>query len=134
LPSGDDKLDSQGAVVMKEVDDGGNSGILLRGSDQAEVNICCYPVGSGEIPAIRKNKELPAAIRAAVTPKEVADSRLGQWNRFIITLKGDRATVVLNNKTIIENAQLPGLPGRGPIGLQHHNEVVEFSNIFIREL
>jgi len=134
LPSGDDQLDDKGQVVMREVDDAGNSGILLRGSEDAQINICCYPVGSGEITAFRTNKQLPAVVRAAVTPKEVADARLGQWNRFLITLKGDRVSVVFNGKSIIENAQLPGIASRGPIGLQHHNEVVEFSNLFIREL
>lgn len=134
LASGDDKVDDKGQVVMREVDDAGNSGILLRGSEEAQLNICCHPVGSGEITAFRTNKQLPAAARAAVTPKEVADAPLGKWNRFLITLKGDRVTVVLNSKTIIENAQLPGIPSRGPIGLQHHNEVVEFANLFIREL
>jgi len=134
LPSGENKLDEKGQPVMKEVDDAGNSGILLRGSEDAQVNICCYPVGSGEITAFRTNKQLPASVRAAVTPKEVADAPLGKWNRFLITLKGDRVTVVLNDKTIIDKAQLPGIPSRGAIGLQHHNEVVEFSNIFIREL
>jgi hypothetical protein len=134
LPSGEDKLDEKGEVVMREVDDAGNSGILLRGSEDAQINICCYPVGSGEITAFRTNKQLPPEIRAAVTPKEVADAKLGQWNRFIISLKGDRVTVVLNNKKILENAQLPGIAKRGPIGLQHHNEVVEFGNLFIREL
>jgi len=134
LPNGDDKLDDKGEVVMREVDDAGNSGILLRGNEDAQINMCCYPVGSGEITAFRINKQLSAAMRAAVTPKEVADAPLGKWNRFLITLKSDRVTVVLNDKTIIENAQLPGIPSRGPIGLQHHNEVVEFGNLFIREL
>jgi hypothetical protein len=69
-----------------------------------------------------------------VTPKEVADTKLGAWNRFVITLQGDRVSVVLNNKKIIDRAQLPGLAQRGPIGLQHHNEIVEFANLFIREL
>jgi hypothetical protein len=134
LPNGDDKLDEKGEVVMREVDDAGNSGILLRGNEDAQINICCYPVGSGEITAFRTNKQLPAAVRAAVTPKEVADAKLNQWNRFVITLKGDRVSVVLNGKRIIEDAQLPGIASRGPIGLQHHNEVVEFANMFIREL
>jgi hypothetical protein len=134
LPSGDDKLDENGQVLMREVDDAGNSGILLRGMEDAQINICCYPVGSGEITAFRTNKQLPASVRAGVTPKEVADAPLGKWNRFLITLKGERITIVLNGKTIIENAELPGIPQRGPIGLQHHNEVVEFANLFIREL
>jgi len=134
LPSGDDKLDADGKPVMVEVDDAGNSGILLRGSEEAQINICCYPVGSGEITAFRTNKQLPPEVRAAVTPKERADAPLGKWNRFVITMKGDRVSVQLNGKPIIDNAQLPGVTPRGPIGLQHHNEVVEFGNIFIREL
>jgi hypothetical protein len=99
-----------------------------------QINMCCYPVGSGEITAVRVNKQLPAAVRAGVTPKEVADAKLGKWNRFIITLKGDRVSIVLNEKKIIDNALLPGIAAKGPIGLQHHNEVVEFANLFIREL
>lgn len=134
LPSGDELLDPQGQVVMREVDDAGNSGILLRGNEDAQINICCYPVGSGEITAFRTNKALPAEVRAAVTPRKVADAPLGRWNRFHITLRQDRVTVVLNGEMIIENAQLPGLPARGPIGLQHHETVVEFANLFIREL
>jgi hypothetical protein len=134
LPTGEDKLDASGQVEMREVDDAGNSGILLRGSEDAQINICCYPVGSGEITAFRVNKELPASVRQGVTPKEVADAPLGKWNRFVITLKGDRITVVLNEQRIIEDAQLPGIASRGPIGLQHHNEVVEFANLLIREL
>jgi hypothetical protein len=91
-------------------------------------------VGSGEITAFRTNKQLPAEVRAGVTPKEVADAALGKWNRFVITMQDDRVTIDLNGKRIIENAQLPGVPKKGPIGLQHHNEAVEFANLFIREL
>ena len=53
---------------------------------------------------------MPPEVRAGVTPKVKADKPLGQWNRFVITMKGDRLTVVLNGKTVIENAQLPGVP------------------------
>jgi len=134
LPTGDDQTDAKGEIVMREVDDAGNSGIFLRGSEDAQINMCCYPVGSGEITAFRTNKQLSAAVRAAVTPTEVADAPLGKWNHFLITLKGDRVTVLLNNKPILTDAQLPGIPARGPIGLQHHNEIVEFANLFIREL
>jgi hypothetical protein len=134
LPNGDDKTDDKGQVVMQEVDDAGNSGILMRGSQDAQVNICCYPSGSGDITVFRKNKQLPPAVRASATPKAVADAPLGKWNRFVITLKGDRVSVMLNGKKVIEDAQLPGIAARGPIGLEHHNEVVEFGNLFIREL
>jgi hypothetical protein len=134
LASGDDKLDDKGQPVLAEIEDAGNTGVFLRGSEDAQLNICCYPVGSGEITAFRKNKELSAEVRAAVTPKKRADAPLGQWNRFVVQMKGDRVTVDLNGQRIIENAQLPGVPTRGPIGLQHHNEAVEFGNLFVREL
>jgi len=59
---------------------------------------------------------------------------LCQWNRFVITMRDDRLTVVLNGKTVIENAQLPGIPRRGSIGLQHHGDPIEFANLFVKEL
>jgi hypothetical protein len=54
-------------------------------------------------------------------------------------------TVVLNGKTIIPGAQIPNLPERGRLALQHHGSkrdgrwtsppaLVQFKNIFIREL
>jgi hypothetical protein len=133
LPSGDEAVED-GKPKMAEVDDYGNSGIMLRGSEDAQANISCYPSGSGEIVAFRKNKSLPAEVRSACVPKKRADKPAGQWNRFHITLKGDRLTVVLNGETVIENAQLQGIPPRGPIGLQHHGTPIEFANIFVKEL
>src|SRR5258706_2534628 len=64
--------------------------------------------------------KMPPQVRAGVTPKTQADRPIGEWNEFTITLIGDRLTVVLNGITVIENAQLPGIPARGPLSLQHH--------------
>ena len=75
-----------------------------------------------------------AEVRAGAIPKVKADSPPGKWNRFVITLKKDRVTVVLNGQTVIDNVQLPGIPARGPIGLQHHGDPVQFTNLFIKEL
>jgi hypothetical protein len=80
-----------------------------------------------------------------VTPKINADNNIGEWNTFKITMIDNRLTVQLNGKTVIENAQLPGIPESGPIGLQHHGSkrngewvsppsLVQFRNIFIKEL
>jgi hypothetical protein len=77
---------------------------------------------------------MPAEIRAAVTPRTRADRPIGQWNRFLITMRADRLTVQLNGETVIKDAQLPGVPARGPIALQHHGDPIDFANIFIREL
>jgi hypothetical protein len=122
-----------------------DSGIFLRGSGKSQVNMWCWPIGSGEVYGYRMDEKMPAAVRAGVTPKANADNDVGQWNAFEITMKGDRLTVVLNGVTVIENAQLPGVAARGPIALQHHGEkkdgvwtgppsLVQFRNLAIREL
>ena len=94
----------------------------------------CWPVGSGEVYGYRNDKNLTAEVRAGVTPKVVADRPIGRWNRFVITMKGDRLTVELNGQTVIKNAQLPGVARRGPIALQHHGDAIQFANLFIKEL
>ena len=103
-------------------------------SGKAQVNITCNTVGSGEMYGYRTDKKMPPEVRSGAIPKVKADAPLGQWNRFVITLKSDRLTVVLNGQTVIDQEQLPGLPARGPIGLQHHGDPVEFANLFIKEL
>jgi hypothetical protein len=35
---------------------------------------------------------------------------------------------------VIDDVQLPGLPARGPIGLQHHGDPIQFTNLFVKEL
>ncbi|MEO6434353.1 MAG: DUF1080 domain-containing protein, partial [Tepidisphaeraceae bacterium] len=134
LPSGDEAKNEDESVKEIEVDDAGDSGLFLRGSTKAHVNIFCWPVGSGEVWSYRADPAQPAEVRAACTPRARADKPIGQWNRFHITMKGDRLTVVLNDQTVIENAQLPGVPARGPIGLQHEDGSIQFSNLFIKEL
>lgn len=133
LPNGEYATNDDGSRKMVEVPDAGDSGIYLRGNSKSQVNIWCWPVGSGEVYGYREDKEMPATIRAAVTPRVKADRPIGEWNRFRITMKGDRLTVVLNGKTVIENAQLPGVPARGPIALQHHGDPIQFANLYIRE-
>jgi hypothetical protein len=122
-----------------------DSGVFVRGSSKSQVNIWCWPIGSGEVYGYRMDEKMPAAVRAGVTPKANADKDIGQWNAFEITVKGDRLTVVLNGVTVLENAELPGVPAKGPIALQHHGQkkdgvwtgppsLVQFRNIFIKEL
>ena len=72
--------------------------------------------------------------RRAATPRCQADAPIGDWNRMEITLRGDRLGVVLNGLTVITNAQLPGVPARGPIGLQHGHGRIQFRNLWLREL
>ena len=141
---GTHKKDATGREIRIPVPDA-DSGIYVRGSSKAQVNIWCWPIGSGEVYGYRTDATQPATVRAGVTPTRNADRDIGEWNRFEITLRGDRLTVVLNGEEVITSAQLPGVPARGPIALQHHGEkrggtwvsppsLVQFRNIAIKEL
>ena len=144
LADGSEAVDADGKPIKLSIPDS-DSGILLRGSLAHQVNIWCWPIGSGEMYGVRRDMKMPKEVRAAVTPKMKADKPIGQWNRFEITVRKETVTVVLNNETVISEATIPGLPLRGPIGLQHHGSkkdgkwtsppaLVQFRNISIKEL
>ncbi|MGI6454359.1 MAG: 3-keto-disaccharide hydrolase [bacterium] len=134
LPDGSTARDERGEEILAEVLDAGDSGIYLRGSSKCQINIWNWPIGSGEIRGYRTDENMPAEVRRAVTPILFADNPIGRWNRFEITMIGDEITVVLNDKTVIDKAKLPGVPERGPIALQHHGDPIDFANIYIKEL
>lgn len=125
-PDGSDKT-----VVVQ---DAGDSGIYLRGNSKSQVNIWCWPIGSGEVYGYRTDKNQPPEIRKGVTPIKNADKPLGEWNSFEITMLGEYLTVILNGEKVIDNAQLPGVPKKGAIALQHHDGRIQFRNILIKEL
>jgi hypothetical protein len=133
-PDGLYVLDEKGEQVRKDILDAGDSGIFIRGHPLAQINLWSQPMGSGDINELHKDPALPAALRRAMLPSENADAPAGQWNRFIITVRGSKVTVVLNGRQIIDNVPLPDLPSEGPIGLQYHRDAVEFTNLYIREL
>jgi len=124
-PDGSDKT-----VEVEERD----SGIYLRGSSKSQVNIWSWPCGSGEVYGYRTDASMPAAIRAAVTPKKNADAPVGQWNRFRIRMVGDVLNVWNNGEHVIVDAKLPGVAKEGPIALQSHGCPIEFYNVMIQRL
>lgn len=134
LADGREATDDAGKVKELEVDDAGDSGIYLRGSSKSQVNIWCWPIGSGEVYGYRTDRKMPPEVRRGVTPKVNADKRIGEWNRFLITMRGDRLTVRLNGQLVLSEAHLPGVPAKGRLALQHHGDAIEFANLFIREL
>jgi hypothetical protein len=144
LPDGTHARDIYGNELHLSLPDA-DSGILLRGSGRHQINIWCWPIGSGEMYGIRTNPSTPPELRAAVTPRMQADKPVGEWNRFQITVRGNDVAVVLNDKPVIPGATIPNLPARGRIGLQHHGgkkngtwtgppSLIQFKNIFIKEL
>jgi hypothetical protein len=146
LPDGSYKKDASGKVI-KTRRPNADSGIFLRGTGKAQVNIWCWPCGSGELWGVRNNRSLPPEDRAAAVPKVCADRPVGEWNAFDITVRGERVSIVLNGKKVIDGARLAGVPKTGPIGLQHHggknkktgqfspaSSLIQFRNIYVKRL
>jgi dienelactone hydrolase len=134
LANGDPALDADGKQIVERLPYAGDSGIYLRGSSKSQVNIWCWPIGSGEVYGYRTDPAQPPDIRKGVTPRVRADRPLGEWNRFEIMMRGDELTVDLNGQRVLERARLPGVAERGPIALQHHGDPVEFASVLVKEL
>ena len=132
-PDGSEERNPDGSVRQVEVEER-DSGIYLRGSSKSQVNIWTWPVGSGEVWGYRTDGSMPPEVRAACTPRAKADRPVGEWNRFVIRMVGDRLTVDLNGTRVIDGARLPGVPARGPVALQSHGCPIEFQNVFVRPL
>jgi hypothetical protein len=144
LPDGTHARDIHGKELRLSLPDS-DSGIFQRGEARYQVNIWCWPIGSGEMYGVRTDPSTPADLRAAVTPRTQADNPVGQWNTFEVTVRGKTISVQLNGKTVLPGATIPGLPTRGRIALQHHGgkqngqwnsppSLVQFKNIYLKEL
>ncbi len=145
LPDGTHAKDIHGKELKLALPDA-DSGVYLRGDGFYQVNIWCWPIGSGEIYSIRTDPKTPPDLRRAVTPIHRADKPVGEWNHFEITVKGKTVTVELNGTVVIPGATIPSMPDRGRIALQHHGSknnkgewtgppsLVQFKNIEIKEL
>lgn len=120
-----------------KIEPSGDSGLYLRGNPQVQIwdikgKNNKGGVGSG---GLYNNQKNPSG------PLVVADNPAGQWNTFHIVMKGDRATINLNGKLVVDNTPLENywhrgqpLPARGPIELQHHGDHLWFKNIYVKEL
>jgi len=111
----------------------GDSGVYLRGSPQVQIwDPADRPEGSG---GLFNNKKNPSK------PLVCADNPIGQWNTFYIKMVGQRVTVDLNDKRVVEDVVLENYWDRkqpifpaGPIELQCHGHKIWFDNIFIRRI
>ena len=112
----------------------GDSGLYLRGAPQVQIwdahNM--WNIGSGGLYNNKKNPDKALLI---------ADNQVGSWNTFRIKMVGEKVTVWLNGKLVVDNTTLENYWDRTKpifpveqIELQCHGDPVEFRNIFIKEL
>jgi len=146
MPDGRDKRDASGQPIRITAPDS-DSGFIQRGSGKAQLNIWCWPVGSGEMYGYRTAQDSSPEIKRAATPITNADKDIGQWNTFEVTVRGNTISLKNNGIVVIPSITLPDLPAEGPLGLQHHGgpkgpdgkytgipALVQFRNVFVREL
>ena len=111
----------------------GDSGIYLRGTPQVQIwDTAQRPEGSG---GLFNNKKNPSK------PLVCADNPIGEWNTFRIKMIGEKVTVWLNDKLVVDNVVLENYWERDKpiypaeqIELQNHGNTLYFKNIYIREI
>ncbi len=137
---------------------GADSGIYLRGTPQiqiwdpwdARVKPGQDPPSTPEqwVAAYRNGRNLGSGglwnnKRWRNSPTVLADRKPGQWNTFLIRMVGDKVTIWLNDKLIVDRVVLENywdktggvpLPRADQIELQHHGSELFFKNLYIREL
>jgi HEAT repeat protein len=120
-------------LVDWKIEKGGDSGLYLRGSPQVQIwDAEANAVGSG---GLFNNQKGPAV------PSERADRPVGEWNSFRIFMIGERATVYLNDRRVVDNVVLENYWDRtlsieptGQIELQAHGNPLAFRNLYVREI
>ncbi len=120
-----------------------DSGIYLRGTPQVQIWDYTKEGGKWNLGADKGSGGLwnnsPGA--PGKDPLVLADKPFGEWNHFRILQVGDRTTVYLNDKLVVDNAIMenywdrarPLFP-RGPIELQTHGGEIRWRNLFLRQL
>jgi hypothetical protein len=118
----------------------GDSGIYLRGSPQVQI---WDPKDEAQLKngadkgsgALWNNKKNPRF------PNVLADNPIGEWNTFLIKMVGEKVTIHLNGKLVVDNVTMENLwePEKpiypsGQIELQNHGNTLYFKNIYIKEL
>ena len=118
-----------------------DSGIYLRGIPQVQIWDTRKEGGRWNLGAAKGSGGLWNNTGEGRWPKIHADRTFGEWNSVKIKMVGNRVTVHLNNKLVVENAPLENCYNRkspiydkGPIQLQTHGGEIRWRNIFIREI
>jgi hypothetical protein len=110
---------------------GSNSGIYLRGRYEAQIE---------DDYGLEPESHRIGGIYGFVDPVENAAKPAGEWQTYEITLVGRVVTIVLNDKTVVCEREIPGITGGaldsdegapGPLYLQGDHGPVEFRSIVL---
>jgi hypothetical protein len=118
-----------------------DSGIYLRGIPQVQIWDWTEAGGKWSLGADKGSGGLwnngPGA--PGRDPLVRADRPFGEWNQFRIFMVGERVTIYLNDRLVVDHARLVNyfdhdrpLPRRGPIQLQTHGGEIRWRNIVLR--
>jgi len=120
-----------------------DSGIYLRANPQVQIWDYTTEGGKWNLGADKGSGGLwnNSAGAAGKDPLVLADKPFGEWNSFRIIQVGDKTTIFLNGKLVVDHAALENFWDRskplwqkGPIQLQTHGGEIRWRNIFIREI
>jgi len=120
-----------------------DSGIYLRASPQVQIWDTTKEGGKWDRGADKGSGGLFNNLRTSPgrDPLVLADRPFGQWNSFRILQVGERTTVYLNGKLVVDHARMENywnrklpLRRRGPIQLQTHGGEIRWRNVFVRDI
>ena len=120
-----------------------DSGIYLRGIPQVQIWDYTKEGGKWNIGADKGSGGLWNNSKGAQgkDPLVLADKPFGEWNSFRIIMVGERVSIWLNGKHVVDHARLENyfnrkgqMPRTGPIQLQTHGGEIRWRNVFIREI
>ncbi len=120
-----------------------DSGIYLKANPQVQIWDYTKEGGKWEIGADKGSGGLwnnsPGA--DGKDPLVLADKPFGQWNRVRITQVGQRTSVWVNDRLVVDKAIMENFWNRakpmlvrGPVQLQTHGGEIQWKNIFVKEL
>jgi hypothetical protein len=119
-----------------------DSGIYLRGVPQVQIWDYTKAGGKWKLGADKGSGGLwNNNKRPGKDPLVLADKPFGEWNAFRIVMVGERVSIWLNDKHIVDHVRLENYFNRkgsllreAPIELQTHGGQIRWRNIFTREI
>ncbi|TWT95591.1 3-keto-disaccharide hydrolase [Neorhodopirellula pilleata] len=141
-----------------KIPSGADSGIYLRGTPQVQIwdpwdartksDADAPQTPEDWVAAYKNGRNLGSGglwnnQRWRNSPTTLADKPPGQWNSFFIRMVGEKVSIWLNGKPIVDRVKLENywdktrkmpIPRTDQIELQHHGSELFFKNIYLREL